>query len=177
MTVRIRPFHWVGRFVSSLWPAPPSSDDRRWAASFLSDEEATLFDRMSGSDQRHAIAVARRFDEYVAAVPVDRRQEAMAAALLHDVGKTSSGLGTYGRVVATVCGLLARDMAEAWQATSGFTRKVGLYLRYGEMGAEQLTMAGSAPWVIAWAVEHHLDEAEWTLPVEVGRLLREADRG
>ncbi|MEZ5322566.1 MAG: hypothetical protein R2698_10940 [Microthrixaceae bacterium] len=67
------------------------------------------------------------------------------------------------------------EMAELWQTRSGFTRKVGLYLRYGIIGAEQLTLAGSDPVVIAWSEQHHLPEAAWTVPLEVGRILVAAD--
>ena len=180
--MKVRPIHWSVRFVSSMWPARPSSSDRNWAVGFLSAAEVRLLDRMNGPDQRHAIAVARRVESHLDRLPADRipdgrHHEVIAAALLHDVGKNTSGLGTYGRVIATLCGLVARDMAEAWQSTSGLTRKVGLYLRYGELGAEQLELAGSAPWVIAWSAEHHLDEANWSLPIDVGRILRHADGG
>jgi hypothetical protein len=51
-------------------------------------------------DRRHSIVVARRF---VARRPAATRAE-VAGALLHDCGKIESGLGTLGRVLATVVG-------------------------------------------------------------------------
>jgi hypothetical protein len=46
----------------------------------------------------------------------------LAAALLHDCGKTVSGLGTYGRVIATLSVKLAgTEQALAWRETRGFT--------------------------------------------------------
>lgn len=108
----------------------------------------------------------------------DRRQEALVAALLHDVGKTVAGLGTYGRVIATLSGAIGgRSYAEVWQDTTGFTRKVGLYLRYPDLGAELLSVAGSRPWVVAWAREHHLPAEQWSVPEAIGRVLVEADDG
>jgi hypothetical protein len=96
---------------------------------------------------------------------------------MHDVGKTASGLRTYGRVVATLSGAVGgRVFAEFWQDSSGFTRKVGLYLRYPALGSEMLEIAQSDPWVIAWAREHHEPEAAWTVPIEVFRVLVAADR-
>jgi hypothetical protein len=53
---------------------------------------------MSDQDRFHAVQVAQRF---VGARPEATRAE-IAAALLHDVGKISSGLGTSSRVLATV---------------------------------------------------------------------------
>ena len=89
----------------------------------------------------------------------------LAAALLHDVGKTDSGLRTYGRVVATLSAAVAgHDAAHAWSQRRGFTRKVGLYLRHAELGADQLALAGSDPLTVAWAREHHDPPERWTVP-------------
>lgn len=100
----------------------------------------------------------------------------LAAALLHDVGKLDSGLGTYGRVVATVAGAVAgRDMARVWSESRGITRRVGLYLRHAELGADALRMAGSDPLTVTWAAEHHLPPEQWTLSPGIGDVLKHAD--
>jgi hypothetical protein len=130
---------------------------------------------MPNPDRRHAVGVARRVD---AALPagVEDRRAALAAALLHDVGKTVSGLRTYGRVIATLSAAAGgRDQAAAWSETRGFTRRVGLYLRHPELGADQLALAGSAPLTVSWAREHHLPPDRWTVPAEVGEVLKAAD--
>jgi hypothetical protein len=176
---RFRPVHWTGRAARSIRPGPPSAAKAEWAAEHLTERERDLFARMSNPDRRHAIGVAmevsRRLDELD--LDDDRRRAVVAAALLHDVGKSAAGLRTYGRVVATLSGAVGGKVwAEHWQDTAGFTRKVGLYLRYPDLGAEQLMVAGSDPWVVAWAREHHRPEEEWTLPLEVGRVLVAADR-
>jgi hypothetical protein len=100
----------------------------------------------------------------------------LAAALLHDVGKLASGLRTYGRVVATVAGRLTKGtMAGAWADTSGFTRRVGLYLNHGSLGADMLALAGSDPLTVAWAREHHQPEESWTVAPSLGAALKAAD--
>lgn len=180
MSGSFRPAHWVSRFFGSLRRGAPSDDGAEWAQGFLSEREQVLLARMSNPDRRHAIGVARAVDAALAAddaprLDAERRRVVVAAALLHDVGKTVAGLGTYGRVVATLSGLVASDFAEAWQQSSGFTRKVGLYLRYPVLGAELLEINESDPWVVAWAREHHEPESAWTIPVEVGRVLVGAD--
>ena len=106
----------------------------------------------------------------------DERDRLRWAALLHDVGKVSAGLGVYGRVVATLAGAAAgRSMAGAWTEGKGFTRRVGLYLRHASLGADMLTMAGSDSLTVTWAREHHLPEEEWTLPPAIARALKAAD--
>ena len=167
--------HLVRRFIGTAWPAGPRGVDDRWAYGQLLDGERKLWARMSRPDRRHAVAVARRVERALrgrAARPV------IAAALLHDVGKVDARLGAYGRVVATVSGMVAgHETAEAWSETRGFTRRVGLYLRHADLGGDMLAMAGSDPLTVAWAREHHRPEREWTIDRHVGRELKAADGG
>jgi hypothetical protein len=144
-----------------------------WAASQLVDGELVLWRQMSGPDRRHAVQVARDVEVRLGE-QADRA--VLAAALLHDVGKLDSRLGTYGRVVATLCGAMAgREMAVSWSTGSGFTRRVGLYLRHDELGAGRLVLAGSDPLTVSWAREHHSDRSQWTVPAEIGDALKAAD--
>jgi response regulator RpfG family c-di-GMP phosphodiesterase len=108
---------------------------------------------MSGPDRRHAVGVARRVGS----------SDLLEAALLHDVGKIESGLGTFARVFATVAGSYARSGPFA------------LYRQYPVIGARLLADAGAAPLTVAWAAEHHLPEERWTVPVAAGRILQAAD--
>lgn len=167
------PAHLVRRFFGSLRPGGPSPVDRAWAVAWLEPGERRLWESMPGADRRHSVGVARRVD---AALGEHAERPVVAAALLHDVGKTVSGLGTYGRVIATLSAAVAgRDHAEVWTATRGFTRRVGLYLRHPELGGDQLELAGSDPLTVAWTRQHHLPAEQWTVPAEVGRALKDAD--
>ena len=105
-----------------------------------------------------------------------RRGRCSAAALLHDVGKIESGLGVYGRVVATLCGLIAgRETAKEWTRGRGFTRRVGLYLLHPDLGGDLLGMAGSDPLTEAWARQHHRSPDSWTIDPAVAAALKAAD--
>lgn len=173
----LRPVHRVRRFFTSLVPGRPSGQDLAWAGTFLTDDECRLFAKMAATDQRHLLGVAKAVERHgVDGQPPERW--VMAAALLHDIGKTVAGLGTYGRVVATLSEAVGgASMATAWTESSGFTRKVGLYLQYPALGADLLRLAGSDERVVAWAAEHHLPEEDWTVPLPEGRLLAQADDG
>ena len=155
--------HLAGRFFTSLRPGGPSSADEAWVRSHLTPPEVELWARMGNPDRRHAVRVARRTEE---ALGERATPAVMAAALLHDVGKTVSGLRTLGRVLATI----SRRVAP-----TGITRRVGLYLVYPELGADLLTAADSDPLTVAWARQHHSPEEEWTVPAELGRALAAAD--
>ncbi|HEY2429057.1 MAG TPA: hypothetical protein VGI06_09015 [Acidimicrobiales bacterium] len=170
----MRGSHLVKRFVGSLWPLGPSAATETWVASLLLPGERDLWLRMPAADRRHAAAVAHRAE--AALGPELATRPALAAALLHDVGKVAAGLGTYGRVVATVAGgATRRRHVYAWSSTGGFTRRVGLYLRHPELGADMLALAQSDPLTVSWAREHHLPETDWTVPPAVGAALKAAD--
>lgn len=171
--------HLARRFFGSLSPVPPSPDDDAWALAHLNPGEGDLWRRMSNPDRRHAVAVAR-------AVVVDlgpaAGREIVAAALLHDVGKVVSGYGTFRRVGATVVwtGLERarpdRERAARWSVADRTTlRRLGQYRRHPELGAELLTAAGAHELTVAWAREHHRRPARWTVPPEVGAVLKACD--
>ncbi len=139
--------HLVRRFLGSLAPRRLTAEECTWVAGHLTEAEAELFDRMGRADQRHALGVAQRA---AGALGDEASTPVVAAALLHDVGKIEAGLGTYGRVMATLSARVAgHDMAEAWSHTSGMTRRIGLYLRHEELGADMLELADSDPLTVA----------------------------
>lgn len=166
--------HLARRFFTSLPPIGPSSEKRRWAEGHLTEGEVRLWRRLSAADRRHSVEVARRVQ--VALGPTATRP-VIAAALLHDCGKIVSGLGPFRRVLATVAAMIVgREQATAWaDRPRGPRRRIGLYLDHPRLGAGLLGDAGAAPLTVAWAAEHHLPPTSWTVPVEIGEALREAD--
>jgi hypothetical protein len=147
-----------------------------WVAGILDPAELGLWRSLPNHDRRYTIRVARFVEARLAGTEYAGEPRWLAAALLHDVGKVTSGLGTYGRVVATLAGAAAgHRTADTWTQGRGFTRRVGLYLRHPALGADLLAMAGSDPLTVTWAREHHLPREEWTLPPAVASALEEAD--
>ncbi len=155
--------HLVRRFAGALRPGGPSPAEEAWVASVLGEAELELWARMSGADRRHAVAVAGRVHQALGGA-VDR--PVLAAALLHDVGKVVSGLGTLGRVAATLAGM-AR--------LRSLTPRVAQYLRHDALGAQLLETAGSDALTVAWAAEHHLPPERWTVPAPTAGVLKAAD--
>lgn len=167
------PAHLIRRFVGSLRPGGPPAGDEAWARSHLVPGEIEIWAGMSNPDRRHAVGVARRVER---ALGNEATRPVLAAALLHDAGKTVSGLRTYGRVVATLSAAVAgRGTAEAWARGRGFTRRVGLYLQHPQLGGDILALAGSDPLTVAWTREHHLPRDRWTLSLSLGDALKAAD--
>lgn len=118
--------HLLRRFAGSLSRREPGTDDLSWAASVLSPAELALWSAMPLADRRHSLVVARRL---VTAV-LDAPHDIVVAALLHDVGKTRCGLGTWGRVAATVVGPHGRRFRH--------------YHAHESIGAEMAASAGSS---------------------------------
>jgi hypothetical protein len=123
--------HLARRFAGALSPRPPSANDERWAIGWLAEPERALWIRMSNSDRRHAIAVARRF---VVRMPTATTAQ-IAAALMHDVGKVAVDLGTFQRVMATIVGPRGR--------------RFRAYHAHEQIGMEMLRDAGSSVAVLA----------------------------
>ena len=170
--------HLSSRFVHALSPAAPRADDLAWVETVLTPDGFDLFRRQPHHDQRHAIGVARDVQARLADTPYADDARWLSAALLHDIGKLDSHLGVYSRVVATVSGAVAgREHAEAWSESRGFTRRVGVYLRHAELGADRIRIAGEPEEAAAWAASHH-DSSTWPdlpIPDEVVVALDEAD--
>lgn len=165
--------HLVARFVGSLWPGGPPRAAEAWVAYQLTAGEQALWHRLSGPDRRHAHGVARRVE---ATLGADATRPVLAAALLHDVGKLDSGLGTAGRVVATVAAaVVGRETVTGWADRRGPVRRLGRYLCHPELGGDRLARAGSDPLTVAWTRQHHTPADRWTIPRPLADALKAAD--
>lgn len=161
--------HLGARFFTSAFARRPGSEDVDRVRAILSPAEYAVWDTLGRADRAESVAVARRVSELLpaAADPVW-----VAAGLLHDAGKTESGLGTLGRVLAT---LVAAAVGPERAGRSG--GRIGRYVRHPEIGADRLRRAGCRPEVAAWAAVHH-DPARWSdagIPVGIGAALARAD--
>lgn len=168
--------HLARRFFGALSPAGPSAADESWATGWLLPGEQELWHRMSGPDRRHAVGVGRdtlhRLDDGGPAV----ERAVVASALLHDVGKVESGLGTLARAAVTAVALVVgrRRLARPTQC-SGWRERVRRYFLHDCIGADLLRAAGSDPLTVSWAAEHHWPEERWTVDRRVGEALKAAD--
>ena len=112
--------HLVRRWRSSIDRSPLTRADLEFARACLIDAEWNLWSSMALADRRHSIVVARRF---VSMAPHADDAE-IAAALLHDVGKTVARLSTTERVLATLIALVVKP------------RRWSQYYRHEEIGLD-----------------------------------------
>lgn len=165
--------HLAGRFFGALDPRGPSLSEEGWALGWLLPGEQALWRRMSGPDRRHAAGVARQTATLLVEPEPDRA--VMASALLHDVGKLESGLGTFARVAVTLVAMAQGRERLAGSSGGGWRGRAAAYLAHDRIGAEMLRAAGSDPTTVAWAAEHHLPPEQWTLERRVADALKSAD--
>jgi len=102
-----------------------------WVRSVLSPNEMHLWTKSAREDQQHSLVVLKRLLN----IMPDAGQAAQAAALLHDIGKIESDLGTFLRVVATVVGPRTKRFAK--------------YHDHEQIGLKMLEEADSSPEIIA----------------------------
>jgi len=131
-------FHRVRQFLSALL-ARVSPDDLREADSVLPPGAQKLFRKMSLPDQRHSIAVMRTLRRRGHAEP-----ELLAAALLHDVGKSAAWLTPVHRALIVLSRRLAPP-ALAWLTRGeprGWRKPFIIHLRHPDLGAQWAEQAG-----------------------------------
>ena len=169
--------HLAGRFVRAHRPGPVSTADRAFVAGVLTPPELGLWERLPRHDHHHTVEVARRVEAVLAGTEHAGDSRWLAAALLHDIGKLESGLGIYGRVLATLAGRARPESAAPWREVEGWRRRVGDYLHHDVIGGEMIRGVGGRPEPAHWAETHHgrvpVDPA--VIPERVAAVLAEAD--
>lgn len=128
-------WHLVKRFIGHVTASPLSPAEQAEVAAHLESRLRPLFFAQAPSDQRHA---------YEVAVRAGLGEPHTEAALLHDVGKTVSGLGPVARSLATIWSLTGLPVWGRWQA----------YLDHGPIGARMLFESGADRLAIEFAGSH-----------------------
>lgn len=166
--------HLAKRFLLSLRPGPPPTGEEAWARDRLNDGQRRLWEGLSNPDRRHGIEVARAVERQLGPAATD---PVLAAALLHDSGKVTSGLGTFSRVGATVFwGVVDRSRATDWANDDNpIRRRLAQYRLHPELGSRLLEEADSDPLTSAWAREHHLPPEQWTIDAAIAAVLKSCD--
>ena len=163
--------HLSLRFLETVRKPKLHEVDDSWAHSKLSASEIDLWANMSPADRHHCISVAKNVEKILPNEPV-----VIQAALLHDIGKSKASSSALFRVCATIISFfISQKLAHNWMNSRALGREVGQYLCYPSVGAELLKLAGSDPFVCAWANEHHFAQQNWTVDRYLGTILEAAD--
>lgn len=142
--------HLSKRFLVALWPAPPSVAESQWAYGFLWEGERRLFESLPNHDRRHLIGVAQRVDVSLGCLSEDRW---IAAALLHDVGKSHSRLSPVGRAAATIW-IEMKGLDRVSISNGQWSRRVYLYAQHPTLGSDDIRSCGGHEEAALWANAH-----------------------
>ncbi len=164
--------HLVTRFTSSLRPRPLVAADLDFVQRTLTPAELSVWERLGPADRAESVATGRAAE---AALGPDPEARWIAAALLHDVGKTETRLGPFGRSAATVIAAVGgHERVRRWP------NPVGRYVDHDELGAQLLQAAGARPEAVIWARTHHRPDlwpaaATPLVPLPICQILALAD--
>jgi hypothetical protein len=151
--------HLSARFFEVLFARPLEAAEVDEVRSWLTRGQSWLFFSQPGPDQRHgyqAALVAR--DEGLGST-------AVAAALLHDIGKRHARLGLIGRTCASLAIKVKLPLPGRWR----------LYRDHGETGSGELAALGSDPLIVEFARHHHGHRPP-EIPEETWEILLLADQ-
>ena len=144
-------------------------DAARWREieALLSPAELALFRRFSPGDRQHSYRVMRALRE---AGHDDERL--LAAALLHDVGKTRLRLHLWERISGALVETFAPSLGAHWGAgpARSWRRPFVIRAQHAEWGAEMAEAAGS-DLATAALIRHHQQKPPDTGDDELDRLL------
>ena len=119
----------------------------------MNPAERELFYHFQESDQWHAYRVYNTLKETGQSQP-----DLLAAALLHDVGKTKVNLSVWDRILIVVTEFLKPGRVKIWGQGDlrSWKRPFVVRLRHAHWGAEMTRSAGSSPLTIG-LIRHHQD--------------------
>ena len=87
----------------------PSQEDVELVSSVLTDPQLELFLGMQASEQTHSIQVFNELRNQG-----EKNPDLLAAALLHDVGKTRAPLRIWERVMIVIVGAVCENCLHKW---------------------------------------------------------------
>ncbi len=154
LSARRSPFYRAGQFFRALTARPLTASEREEVAAVLTPAQQALFRRMRRPDQRHSLLVQRTVVEMGYS---DR--ELLAAALLHDVGKSCFRLRLWEQPAVVLIRMWRPAVVQQWGAGEprGWRRPFVVYEQHPEWGAEMATAAGCSALTV-WLVRHHQTE-------------------
>ncbi|MCC7129426.1 MAG: hypothetical protein B6D39_01185 [Anaerolineae bacterium UTCFX2] len=150
----MRPIYRIRQFWSAL-TAAPSEPEAQHLEEVLSPSLMALFRQQPPAEQRHSLKVYARL-----VAQGENSPELLAAALLHDVGKSRSPLCAWERALVVLVQAAAPDLARRWgsgaqhDAARGWRRSFVVAAQHPAWGAEMARAAGAAPLTVNLILRH-----------------------
>jgi putative nucleotidyltransferase with HDIG domain len=158
----------LGQFWQLIHPSPLPAEVWREIGAVLAPAEVELFRRFSAGDRQHSYRVMR-----LLRAAGDEEPALLAAALLHDVGKTRLRNRLWERVLGTLGEQFFPQIVGKWGSSSarGWRRPFAVRVQHAEWGAEMAEEAGSSPLVVS-LIRRHQEKELGHLDAGLAGLLR-----
>jgi len=154
--------------------AAPTLAELQAARSVLAPPLMALFSRMQPGEQAHSLAVYRSL-----AGQGQNDPDVLAAALLHDVGKTCCPLRVWERALIVIAYRLAPRRAKTWGASpepaAGWRRPFVTAEQHPTWGAQMAQAAGASPLTVD-LIRRHQDRLPGQPQNKADRLLQQLQR-
>jgi putative nucleotidyltransferase with HDIG domain len=134
--------------------AKPGSEDLALAEEHLPPPLREVFHQMSPADQVHGFRVLRSLLARDEGDP-----NLLAAALLHDVGKSQVQLKLWERILIVLASWLIPGRSRRWGEgeTTGWRRPFVIAVHHPTWGAEMIRQAGGSEKLVALVLRHQDD--------------------
>jgi hypothetical protein len=148
----MRPLYRVWQFWKLVTARPLDRKADAEIRTVLSPEQQRLFGRFSASEQQHSYRVYETLKQAGQENP-----DLLAAALLHDVGKTRFPRPWWHRPFVVLGQAFLRSKAAEWSQSEGkwIARPFVIKANHAEWGAAEAETAGSSATTIALIRYHH----------------------
>jgi hypothetical protein len=135
----------------TAWTAAPSADDFEKAYKILSPEMMKLFQQMHPSEQIHSLAIFNELKK-----SGENSSDLLAAALLHDVGKSLYPLNPWERSIVVIIRKLAPNLFDRWSQSEprGWKKPFVVYACHAQWGADLVERAGGNQLVVNLIKRH-----------------------
>jgi hypothetical protein len=164
-----RALYRVRQFYLALRGAADPRDLEQ-ARSVLTPTQVALFSGMQSSEQAHAVSVYRQL-----VAQGETSSDLLAAALLHDVGKSLSPLRLWERVLIVLARAFFPTQSRRWgippaEGLGGWRRTFVVAEQHSIWGATLAAEAGASPRLVA-LIRQHQEPASIEADPETRRLL------
>ena len=148
----MRPFYRVWQFWQVVTARPLDKRKEEEIRAILSPAQQRLFGRFSASEQQHSYRVYNTLRQDGQDDP-----DLLAAALLHDVGKSCLPRTWLDRVIVVLGQAFLPGKAAVWARgeVTRLTRPFVVKANHAEWGADLAETAGSSPTTVALIRHHH----------------------
>ena len=162
-------FYRVHQFIHATFPHIDSSEIT-WALHNLPPAARSLFLKQSLSEQSHAVDVAQSLMKEKNSLTLSSFQNLLAAALLHDCGKSKVSNRLWHRVFIVLMQKMPQSIWSRFERShTVFATPLKTSSQHAIWGANLAQRAGLNPVICLLIHEHHNPKTE------LGRILESAD--